>query len=178
MTGLQNGRPVSLVCLKSMNVDSNGPCPVLLDHLPIPIGVGLEIRVDLPSSLIKEHLPRSLDKLKNFSDFTTIKSHLGGYYTHKIRWTEREIRHSPQNFQRQPDQISAWIPRGVRHLEDQTARSRLRRPSDWGTSSPSTPSHERPAHPQAFSLQYSTHFHSCLAPRHKFVGSRGLSQTG
>jgi len=40
----------------------------------------LEIQTRLLSSLIGEHLPRSLDNLKNFSDFTTIELHPDEYY--------------------------------------------------------------------------------------------------
>ena len=76
-TGVQNRRLVSLACLKSMYIDGGGPPSVLLDHLLIPVGAKLEIEADLLSSLIGEHLPRSLDNLKNFSNFTTIKLHLG-----------------------------------------------------------------------------------------------------
>ena len=32
--------------------------------------------------MIGEHLPRSLDNLKNFSDFTTIRLHLGEFHPH------------------------------------------------------------------------------------------------
>jgi len=70
--GTQNGRLVSLACLKSMYIDGGGS---LLDHLLIPVGTKLEIWVDLPSSPIREHLPRSLDNLKNLSNFTKIKLH-------------------------------------------------------------------------------------------------------
>ena len=73
--GAQNGRVVSLECLKSMNIEDVDPPSVLLDHLLIPVGPKLEIKAELLSSLIGEHLPRSLDNLKNFSDFTTIRLH-------------------------------------------------------------------------------------------------------
>ena len=72
-TGAQNGRVVSLECLKSMHITDNYPPSVLLDHLSIPVGAKLEIRKELLSSLIGEHLPRSLDNLKNFSNFTAIR---------------------------------------------------------------------------------------------------------
>jgi hypothetical protein len=78
-TGAQNGQLVSLGRLKSMYI-SNNPASVLLDHLLIPVGAKLKIWVELLGSLIGEHLPKSLDNLKNFSDFTTIQLHLGKYY--------------------------------------------------------------------------------------------------
>jgi len=80
--GVQNGRVVSLACLKSMYIADNNPSSVLLDHLLIPVGAKLEIWGDLVSSLIGEHLPRSLDNLKNFSDFTTIQLQPDKYYPH------------------------------------------------------------------------------------------------
>ena len=77
--GVQNGRSVSLVRLKSMDIGPDGPPSVLLDHLLIPVGAKLEIWVDPSSTPIREHLPKSLDNLKNFSNFTTIELHPSGY---------------------------------------------------------------------------------------------------
>jgi len=76
--GSQNGRLVSLACLKSMHIEDDGPISVLLNHLLIPVGAKLEIQADMLISLIGGHLPRSLDNLKNLSNFTTIQLHLGG----------------------------------------------------------------------------------------------------
>jgi len=73
--GTQSGRVVSLECLKSMYIKDDDPPSVLLDHLLIPVGAKLEIQAKLLSSLIGEHLPRSLDNLKNFSNFTAIRLH-------------------------------------------------------------------------------------------------------
>ena len=75
--GAQNGRLVSLACLKSMCIEDDGPPPVLLDHLLIPAGAKLEIQADMLSSLIGAHLPRSFDNLKNLSNFTTIQLNIG-----------------------------------------------------------------------------------------------------
>ena len=72
-TGTQNGRVVSLECLKSMHIKNEDPPSVLLDHLLSPVGAKLEIRAKLLSSLIGGHLPGSLDNLKNFSNFTAIR---------------------------------------------------------------------------------------------------------
>ena len=80
-TGIQGGRLVSLACLKSMDIKRGIPCSALLDHLLIPAGAKLEIQADLlNSSLIEEHLPRSLDNLKNFPGFTAIELHPNEYY--------------------------------------------------------------------------------------------------
>ena len=73
--GTRNGRVVSLECLKSMHIKNDDPPSVLLDHLLIPVGAKLEIEAKLLSSLIGEHLPRSLDNLKNFANFTAIRLH-------------------------------------------------------------------------------------------------------
>ena len=74
---VKNWRVVSLACLKSMRIDDHhNPSSVLLDHLLIPVGAKLELRTEWRGSLIGGHLPRSLDNLENFSDFTTIKLHL------------------------------------------------------------------------------------------------------
>jgi len=79
-TGIQGGRLVSLGCLKSMDIEAGVLCSALLNHLLIPVGAKLEIQADLlDSSLIEEYLPRSLDNLKNFSDFTAIELYPNEY---------------------------------------------------------------------------------------------------
>lgn len=65
-----------------MCIEGQNPSSALLDHLLIPVGVKLTTRVDLCGSLIREHLPRSLDHLKNLSNFTAIQLYLGGYALH------------------------------------------------------------------------------------------------
>ena len=79
-TGAQNGRLVSLACLKSMCIEDDNPASVLLDHLLIPVGAKLEIEVDLVNFVIGEHLPTSINNLKNLSDFTIIRLHPGKFY--------------------------------------------------------------------------------------------------
>ena len=78
--GAQNGRLVSMACLKNMYIDGYNPSSVLLEHLLIPVGAELETRVNLLDSLIGEHLPRSLDNLKNLSNFNAIELYLGEHY--------------------------------------------------------------------------------------------------
>ena len=75
-TGVQQGRLVSLACLKGMSIDDCGLPSALLEHLLIPVGVELETMGDLVNSLVGEALPRSLDNLKNLSNFTTVKLYL------------------------------------------------------------------------------------------------------
>jgi len=79
MAGAQDGRLVSLARLKYMDIDGDAPCSVILNHLLIPAGAKLEITADLFNSPARVHLPRSLDNLKNFSDFTTIQLRPGKY---------------------------------------------------------------------------------------------------
>ena len=69
----QNRRLVTLACLKEMEIRDCGPSSALLDHLLIPVGAVLITRADLVTSLIGDLLPRSLDNLRNFSNFTAIK---------------------------------------------------------------------------------------------------------
>jgi len=104
--GAQNGRVVSLPRLKSMYIDGNNPSSVLLDHLLIPVGAKLGIWGDLVNSLIGEHLPRSLDNLKNFSNFTTIQLQPDRYYPRinfsgpngQVDVTLRTYRDNPTDF--------------------------------------------------------------------------------
>jgi len=97
--GAQNGRVVSLECLKSMHIKNDDPPSVLLDHLLIPVGAKLEIEAGFLSSLIGEHLPRSLDNLKNFSNFTAIRLyHTGMKFSGpngKVKITLRNSRDDP-----------------------------------------------------------------------------------
>jgi len=69
----QGGRLVSLMCLKKMEIEDGGLPSALLDHLLIPFGADLTIKVDVLGPLIGDLLPRSLDNLRNLSNFTTIK---------------------------------------------------------------------------------------------------------
>ena len=104
-TGAQDCRLVSLAYLKSMCIEDDDPPSVLLDHLLIPVGANLEIRADLVGSVIGGHLPRSLDNLKNFSDFTTIRLRHGEFHPRmkfsgpngEVNMTLRTCRDDPTN---------------------------------------------------------------------------------
>ena len=74
----QNGRVVTLTCLKKMEIIDCGSSSALLDHLLIPVGAILTIHAGLTGSLVGEILPRSVDNLRNLSDFTTIQLSDGG----------------------------------------------------------------------------------------------------
>jgi len=71
--GAQSGRLVSLTCLKIMTISDCGPPSALLDHLLIPVGTELALRADVISSVVGDLIPRSLDNLRNLSDFTTVR---------------------------------------------------------------------------------------------------------
>ena len=71
--GTQNGRFISLECLKTMRIINCGPASVLLDHLLIPVGAHLVTEAALRSSLLENLLPTSLDNLENFPNYTTIR---------------------------------------------------------------------------------------------------------
>jgi len=75
-SGPQDGRLVSLTCLKRMQISDCGPPPVLLDHLLIPVGAELVLEAHLLGSLVGDLLPRSLNNLRNLPNFTTIKLYI------------------------------------------------------------------------------------------------------
>jgi len=70
ITDVQNGRLVPMTCLKRMNC---GGCSAshLFDHLLIPVGARLQMRVDLPNPTEGRTL-KFIDNLKNLPNFTTI----------------------------------------------------------------------------------------------------------
>ena len=87
-SGGQNGRLVSLVCLKGMIIVGDEPSSLLLDHLLIPVGAKLTTRVEVDESevdpldpILEDHLPRSLDNLRNLAGFTKIRLHIREPYT-------------------------------------------------------------------------------------------------
>ena len=75
--GAEGGRLVTLGRLEKMEITDCGPSSVLLNHLSIPVGATLWIEVDSANSLIRDLLPRSLDNLGNFSNFTTVQISVG-----------------------------------------------------------------------------------------------------
>ena len=76
--GAQTGRLVSLARLEGMTIVGGGPPSGLLNHLLIPVGA----RLMMGSTSIEDLLPRSLDNLRNFSDFTAIKLNFEELYPH------------------------------------------------------------------------------------------------
>ena len=76
-SGAQNGRLVLLGHLKRMEIIGGKPSSLLLDHLLIPTGAILTTEFDVVGPLVEDHLPRSIDNLGNFSNFSTIISRGG-----------------------------------------------------------------------------------------------------
>jgi hypothetical protein len=95
-SGAQNGRLVSLACLKWMDIIGDESPSLFLDHLIIPVGAKLTTFGAARGSLT-ENLPRSLDNLRNLSDFTDI--HL------RIDEEDPDIRFSGPN-----GQVRVFIP--------------------------------------------------------------------
>jgi hypothetical protein len=78
-SGAQNGRLVSLACLKSMDITGDGSPSLLLNHLIIPVGARLmTYNASLSGPLTENLLPKSLDNLRNLSNFTDIHLHIDG----------------------------------------------------------------------------------------------------
>ena len=90
-SGAQDGRSVSLTNLKWMTILGSGPTSLLLNHLLIPVGATLITQADLSGPLIEDHLPKSLDNLRNLSGFSEIRLYV-------IRWYPR-VRFSGPNGQ-------------------------------------------------------------------------------
>jgi len=71
--GTQDGQLVSLESLTRMRIDRGRPS-LLLDHLLIPVGADLEVKIDLPTPPLRSHHPpRFLDNLGNLPNFTEIR---------------------------------------------------------------------------------------------------------
>jgi len=77
----QDGRLVSLAYLKKAEFFGGEATSVLLSHLLIPVGVRLTTWGGLPGPLIENHLPRSVDDLRNLSDFTKIHFYVGSWHS-------------------------------------------------------------------------------------------------
>ena len=80
--GAQDGHLVTLTCLEKVKITDYGPSSVLLDHLLIPVGAVLTTKADFIDFLIGILLPRPLDNLQNFSNFTKIQFSAGGSNSH------------------------------------------------------------------------------------------------
>ena len=81
-SGAQDGRLVSLGCLKRMSIIGSEPPSLLLDHLLIPVGAMLTTQGDFLGPLIEDHLPKSLDNLRNLSGFTKIHLYASEWHPH------------------------------------------------------------------------------------------------
>ena len=79
VSGGGNGRLVPLDHLKKMDITACGPTSVFLNHLVIPVGAKLETGPGSDGFIIEDHIPSSIDNLKNLSSITEIHLHLDGY---------------------------------------------------------------------------------------------------
>jgi hypothetical protein len=70
--GVGDGRLVGLAHLKRLSVSGIQPPHLLLDHLIVPVGANVSTIFRSPGPCIEDHLPRSLDNLRNFTHFTEI----------------------------------------------------------------------------------------------------------
>jgi hypothetical protein len=73
--GERNERVVSLTSLENFTVHGSEQTSPLIGHLSIPVGASLETRIE-QHSRIEDHLPRSLDNLKNFLNFSQVLLHV------------------------------------------------------------------------------------------------------
>jgi hypothetical protein len=73
----QNGRLVSLARLTRLSICGSQRPSILLDHLIIPVGAGVFTVLDSPGPNIDDHLPKSLENLRNLSQFTKISLSYG-----------------------------------------------------------------------------------------------------
>jgi len=79
--GAQSGRLVPLAHLRKLSFNGFQPSSLLLEHLLIPAGVKMTIDLDLDGPRIEDYLPRSLDNLRNLSNFKRIRVHFGFHFT-------------------------------------------------------------------------------------------------
>ena len=72
-SGPQNRRLVSLAHLRKLDIYGDDLPSLLLEHLLIPVGVEMLITLGMHGPRIDNYLPRSLDNLRNLSNFTKIR---------------------------------------------------------------------------------------------------------
>ena len=72
---------MSLSHLERVTILWGSPSSLLLDHLLIPIGTKLTQWVGTFDRVVEDHLPRSLDNLRNISNITDIQFRIGKHYT-------------------------------------------------------------------------------------------------
>jgi len=78
-TDTQDSRLVSLEHLEWMSILGDEPCSLLLDHLLIPAGATLSVSAGSFGYRLEYHIPKSLDNLRNLSDFTNIALDFSGF---------------------------------------------------------------------------------------------------
>ena len=87
----QNRRSVTLAYLRRLSIFGSQRPSSFLDHLVIPVGAKVSTVFSSPGPNIDDHLPRSLENLRNFSHFTKITLRYKSNYPHEplasIRFT-------------------------------------------------------------------------------------------
>ena len=124
--GAQTGRLVSLARLEGMIITGGGPPSVLLNHLLIPVGA----RLTMCGTSIEDLIPRSLDNLRNLSDFTKIQLEFDELY--------RRLEFSG--------------PNGKVTMILSTHEVSITLESLAWFDTPNAPLHGRPTHPRTFSM--------------------------
>ena len=71
----QNRRLVSLTCLRKLFIRDRQPTSLLIGHLLIPVGASLHTEIEFHSR-VEDHLPQSLDNLRNLANFTQLRLRL------------------------------------------------------------------------------------------------------
>jgi hypothetical protein len=119
----QNGRLVSLDRLEKMDIIGNYPPSILLGYLMIPVGAELTTQVGLHDSPIENHLPRSLDNLRNLPGFTDIHLHIGEHFSRiRLSGPNGQVRMVPRTSQLNTtssmlDSLARFDTSGTKHLE-------------------------------------------------------------
>ena len=85
ISGGESGRLVPLDHLEKMKTIGCGPTSILLDHLVVPVGAKLVLWPDTANFILEDHIPRSLDNLKNLSSIAEIDLHLDGFQARFLR---------------------------------------------------------------------------------------------
>lgn len=80
----QNGRLLSLTHLRKLSISGGQSPSILLDYLVIPVGA--KMSVESPRSRFDDHLPKSLDNLRNLSNFTKISLFFKDFHA-SVRFT-------------------------------------------------------------------------------------------
>ena len=130
--------------------------------------------LDSDGPQIEDYLPRSLDNLRNLSNFTKIRLHFQNdivsmQFAGPNGWVLITAMAASADANRSVAQSLA------QHLENQMVGDHWKRAS-LRRHSPGTPVNAKPADPHPFSMQGPTLFHPCVSP--KLDKPDGMPETG